>query len=80
MDAPAGALIQEVLPGSPADRAGILPGDILLRFGGEPVRSSGHVVRIIAKSRPGERITLQVRRMKDARDEDMTVTLGEAQN
>ena len=78
MDAPAGALIQSVLPGSAAERAGIVTGDIVLRFEGETVRSTAQLVRAISKSKPGAQVTVRVRRMKDVREEDLKATLGEA--
>ncbi len=77
MDRPAGALIQNVAPGSAAQQAGIQPGDILLRVGAEPVRSSIYLARVLAKFKPGERVTLRVRRMKDVREEDVSATLAE---
>lgn len=78
MDQPAGALVQTVSPGSPAQQAGILPGDILMRVGGEQVRSALHLPRSLAKFKPGERVTVRVRRMKDVREEDVSATLAEA--
>jgi serine protease Do len=78
MDGPAGVMVVTVNPGSPAAKAGILQGDLLMRFGAEPVRSVEHAVRLIARTRPGERLTVRVRRMKDVREEDVDVVLGEA--
>jgi serine protease Do len=78
MDAPAGALIVSASPGGAAERAGIQKGDIIVRFGGETIRSQSQLVRGLSKSKPGERVTIRVRRMKDVREEDLFVTLDEA--
>jgi S1-C subfamily serine protease len=61
-----------------AAQAGILQGDLLLRFGGEPVNSVNQAIRHIARTRPGERLQIRVRRMKNVREEDITATLAEA--
>jgi regulator of sigma E protease len=37
-------VVREVAPGSPAQRAGILPGDVILKADGRPVENSGHLV------------------------------------
>ncbi|WP_412148520.1 S1C family serine protease [Curtobacterium flaccumfaciens] len=41
--APAGLQVVNVAPGSPAAEAGILPGDVVLTFGGNPIRSTTDV-------------------------------------
>jgi serine protease Do len=78
MDRAAGVMAVTVNPGSPAAQAGIQQGDLLLRIGGEALRSVNHAVRVVARTRPGDRIVVRVRRMKDVREEDLTVTLAEA--
>jgi serine protease Do len=78
MDAPAGALIASVAPGSSAQRAGIGKGDIIVRFGGESIANQAQLVRLIGKTKPGERVSVRVRRMKDVREDDVGATLDEA--
>ncbi|HQE24625.1 MAG TPA: RIP metalloprotease RseP [Candidatus Atribacteria bacterium] len=59
---PAGNLkVQEVVPGGPADRAGISAGDIILAVNGKDASNLDEVVNIIS-SHPGEEIILTVKR------------------
>jgi len=78
MDGPAGVMVAGVNPGGPAEKAGIQRGDLLMRFGGEPLRSMEHAIRYVARTKPGEPLVVRVRRLKDVREEDVTVTLAEA--
>ncbi len=55
-----GALISEVLRGSPADKAGIKPGDILVAINGEPVADSATMLSLIAALQPGQQAALKV--------------------
>ncbi|HVL82301.1 MAG TPA: trypsin-like peptidase domain-containing protein [Actinomycetota bacterium] len=58
----AGARVTEVLPGGPADEAGIAPGDIIVRFGGEQVDSMTDLVSLIAVRRVGEEVPVELLR------------------
>jgi serine protease Do len=57
---PAGALVAMVEKGSPAEKAGIMPGDVILSFGGKPVQSSGDLARFVADTKPGTSVPLEV--------------------
>jgi Do/DeqQ family serine protease len=57
-----GALISGVLRGSPADRAGLRPGDILQLVGGKPVADPDAMLELIAGLKPGEDVTFSVQR------------------
>ena len=48
-----GAFISMVEPGLPADKAGIVPGDIVLEFNGKPVNKWTDLSRIVANTKPG---------------------------
>lgn len=50
---PIGALIEHIVPGSPADRAGLLPGDIIVAFRGERVEYPEQLARWVAGTAPG---------------------------
>ncbi len=63
-----GALIEEVLPDSPAARAGLLPGDIVGALGGTPIRDADHLVRLADASPIGLPIDLSFRRNDETRD------------
>src|SRR6185503_10174862 len=50
---PQGALVSAVEKGGPAEKAGIEPGDVILRFDGKPVASSEDLPRLVGAVRPG---------------------------
>ena len=50
---PQGALVNSVEKGGPADKAGVEPGDVILRFDGKAVASSEDLPRIVGATRPG---------------------------
>jgi serine protease Do len=68
-----GALVNSVEKGGPADKAGIEPGDVILRFDGKPVSSSEDLPRIVGSTRPGAKVNMQVWRNKGARDVQVVV-------
>jgi hypothetical protein len=55
-----GAFVVEVVPGSPAEKAGIKAGDILVRFGDRDVREAVDVVSAMASASPGKVIPARV--------------------
>ena len=57
-----GVLILDVLAGSPADAAGIEAGDVILSFGGHPIRDQVEFARIVAGNRPGARCLVELLR------------------
>ncbi|MBN8462390.1 MAG: trypsin-like peptidase domain-containing protein [Dechloromonas sp.] len=57
-----GALIAGVVRGSPADDAGVRPGDVLLTVGGKPVKDPQVMLELIAALKPDDRSTLRLRR------------------
>jgi serine protease Do len=73
----AGAIVNSVEKGGPADKAGIEAGDVILRFDGKEIVSSADLPRIVAASKPGNKARVQVWRKGAARELSMTV--GEIQ-
>ena len=53
-----GALVQEVMPGTPADKAGMKQGDIIVSIDGTPVQEQGDVVVILRQKKVGDTITM----------------------
>ena len=71
----AGALVNSVEKGGPAEKAGIEAGDVILKFDGKPVGASSDLPRIVGNTRPGAKAGVQVWRKGSTRD--LTVTVGE---
>jgi serine protease Do len=56
----AGSLVQSVIEGLPADRAGVRRGDVIVAVDGESVKSNDEIVRRISAMRPGSSVELTV--------------------
>ena len=72
---PAGALVQSVESGGPAEKAGVEAGDIIIKVDGKMVDKSGDLPRLIGGTKPGTRSTLHIFRRGSTRD--LTVTVAE---
>jgi serine protease Do len=70
----AGVLIAAVEKDSPAEKAGMQIGDIILKFGGTEISGSGELVRAVTDTAPGTRVKLQLWREGAAKE--LEVTLG----
>lgn len=57
-----GSLIAGILRNSPADKAGLRAGDILLEIEGKPVSDSGSMLNLIAVLKPNQKATLKIAR------------------
>ena len=55
-----GVLVASVEPNSPAAKAGLQPGDVILSFDGKPVQSANELPRIVAATKPGTPVTLDL--------------------
>ncbi len=69
-----GALIQEVLPNTPAAEAGLRVGDMIIRVDNTPVDARHRLAAIIAQYKPGDKVSLTVWRPGDTRT--LTATFG----
>ncbi len=70
-----GALIGDVLSDSPADKAGLQPGDLILEVNGTPIKNSSQLRNLIAGMAPGSTATLTI--MRDESEKTISVKLGE---
>jgi serine protease Do len=70
-----GALVGEVTAGSPAARAGIREGDILTRFDGQPVTGVASLRGLVAATRPGQRVPVEI--FRDGRRQTLTIQVAE---
>ena len=71
----AGALVQGVEAGSPAEKAGVEAGDIVTKVDGRAVERSSDLPRLIGSLKPGSRTTVQV--FRRGATKDLAVTVGE---
>ncbi|MBV8627749.1 MAG: DegQ family serine endoprotease, partial [Paraburkholderia sp.] len=72
-----GALVSSVEPNGPADKAGVQPGDIILKFNGHPVETATDLPRMVGDTKPGTKATIEVWRKGQTRD--LPVTIAEMQ-
>lgn len=78
LEKPEGALVAEVIKGSPAEKAGLQQGDIILQYNNTPVKTAGSFRNEIALIKPGTKITLKVNRSGKVLNLTATLTsLGE---
>jgi len=69
-----GVLIAGVLPGGPADRAGLKPRDILVAIEGSPVKDPNSMLNLVAALVPGKPAAIRLRR--DSKTIEIQVTVG----
>jgi len=70
-----GAVVGSTITGSPAAQAGLEQGDVIVAFDKTPVEDYRHVQRLVAESRVGKSVTLQIVRKKQKMD--VTVMIAE---
>lgn len=70
----AGVLIEDVVPGSPADKAGLKIDDIVLSADGRPIRDTKELALIMFRKRPGETVHLSILSGTLTRQVDVSVT------
>ena len=75
LDQPLGAVVTNVEQGSPADKAGVKLGDVILAYNGKKIEDPNELPRLVAATRPGDKATLEV--WRDAKREQLAATVGE---
>jgi len=70
-----GALVSDVLSGTPAERAGLKRGDVIVKVDGAPVDSPGHLRNRVAETAVGQKITLSI--IREGKEKEVTVAIGE---
>jgi serine protease Do len=68
-----GALVRGVEQGSPAEKAGLEPGDIILKFDGKPIEKSSDLPRMVGNTKPGTKSAIQVWRRGSLIEKQITV-------
>ena len=74
LTADTGAVVVSVQPGSPAEGAGLRPGDVITGVAGQPATTSDGLGALLGAHRPGERLRLAI--IRGSRRSDVTVTLA----
>jgi serine protease Do len=72
---PAGALIAQVNPGSPAEKAGLRAGDVVVRFQDKPIEDTQNLRNMVAETPPGSRVELTV--IRAGKEQKVTATVGQ---
>jgi serine protease Do len=75
LNSPRGVGISNVSQGSPAERAGLKKGDVILQFDGEPVTSTRKLLRLIGEAGPEQSVRLTISR--SGAEQQVNVTLGQ---
>jgi hypothetical protein len=76
--APAGVVVTQVLPGSPAAKAGLTRNDFLQRYDGQDISGCEQLARLIQSDKPGRAVKLQVLRAGQVVVCEATLTVGPA--
>jgi serine protease Do len=72
------AWVKEVLPGTPAQKSGVHPGDVITKIDNQPIGSANDVVDYVSQQKVGAKVSLAV--VRDGRPSSVQVTLGELQD
>ncbi len=72
-----GVLVRGVEEGSPAEKAGLEAGDIILRFDGKAIEKPADLPRAVGNTKPGNRVTLTV--FRRGANRDLSVTVAEVE-
>ena len=70
-----GALVAEVMKGSPAEKAGVKRGDVIVAVDGNKVEDSGHLRNFVASARVGGKVKLDI--LRENKKVSIDVTIGE---
>ena len=68
-----GALVSQVVPKGPADKAGLKDGDVIVKFNGEKITSSRNLQLEVAGIKPGSKVPVEI--MRDGNEKTLDVTI-----
>ncbi len=73
LEKPSGALVASVSEGSPADKAGLKAGDIILEFDGKKIKTMRMLPKAVASTKVGKSVTIKVWRNKNLISKRLTL-------
>ena len=73
---PEGSLITQVQPNSPAEKAGLKAGDIILKFNGTPISRTSELLNYLNRTMPNQTVQLEV--LRDDKKRNISATLTTA--
>ncbi len=72
---PRGAVIVNVLPNSPAEKAGLKPQDVIVEFNGVPIRNIPHLQSLVGRTAPGTTVPIKI--VRGGKEMTIQVQIGE---
>ncbi|WIO75165.1 Do family serine endopeptidase [Porticoccaceae bacterium LTM1] len=75
LDKPQGSLLSNVLQNSPAEKAGLEPGDVIVKISGKPIITNADVSHVVGVTLPGEKVDVEV--IRDGEVKKLQVIVGE---
>jgi len=76
LDRGAGAAVTQVSPDSGAEKAGIEPGDIILKYNGQEIDQPGDLPPLVGLTKPGTKVPLEI--LRDGKHKTVEITVGTA--
>jgi serine protease Do len=70
-----GALVSDIIDGSPAEKAGFERGDVIIQYNGKEIENTGHLRNVVAQTIIGKVVDVKV--MRDGREKVLKVNIGE---
>ncbi|MEO0436909.1 MAG: Do family serine endopeptidase [Pseudomonadota bacterium] len=74
LDRPMGALVSQLAPESPAAKAGIQAGDVIIEFAGESIETSSDLPHVVGLIAPGTKVKMRI--VREKKKKTVTVTVG----
>ncbi|MBC8018133.1 MAG: PDZ domain-containing protein, partial [Verrucomicrobia bacterium] len=72
-----GALVNNILKGGPAEKAGVRQGDVIIALNGSAVKDPSHLQRLVAEAGIGKAVKVNV--FRDGKDVELSMTLSSAE-
>ena len=73
LDKPVGALVSQVIEGSPAEKYGVRAGDVILSFNGKPILDSSNLPPLVGRVPVGDKAKLKL--LRDGREKTLDVVI-----